>query len=490
MKGYLTARQKTLAICLGIFSMSAHAFDSGSTGADGVLSPTVNTTVELPTSGILNYTTVNIPTGVTVKFKRNVANTPAVILVSGNVTIAGTVDVSGTAASDSGAAGDGSLGDDGQPGMGGPGGFDGGRGGLKGSNSGGAGQGPGGGQGGGLWPNWGPSGGGGAGYGTIGAMAKAVDYHSQDTSRGGARGTTYGSSILQPLIGGSGGGGGAAGINFGGTGGGGGGGAILIASSGTVNVTGSILANGGKGGDYTGSEGAAAGGGGSGGAIRIVASTISGNGTINANGASRGTTPWDEYRGGGGGNGRVRLEAETFTRTSATSPTYSFDVPGTVFLAGMPSLKIVSVAGVAVPEVPTGNADVTLPADTTNPVTVVFQASNVPAGNTVQLTVIPAYGLTTSAITPALAGTTQSSNASVTVTLPAGPSVLQAQTTYTIVAALGDALSVYAENERVERITLMTSLNGPAVAYLETASGKRFEASPAALAIASAGWGA
>ena len=44
------------------------AFNSGSTGADGALSPTVNTEIQLPESGILNYTTVNIPSGVTVKF--------------------------------------------------------------------------------------------------------------------------------------------------------------------------------------------------------------------------------------------------------------------------------------------------------------------------------------------------------------------------------------------------------------------------------------
>ncbi len=59
------------------------AFSSGSSGADGVLAPTVNTEVVLPPSGVLNYTSINIPTGVTVTFRKNTTNTPVVLLVSG-----------------------------------------------------------------------------------------------------------------------------------------------------------------------------------------------------------------------------------------------------------------------------------------------------------------------------------------------------------------------------------------------------------------------
>ena len=39
------------------------------TGVDGAFAPTVNTTVTLPPSGIFNYTSVTIPSGVTVKFR-------------------------------------------------------------------------------------------------------------------------------------------------------------------------------------------------------------------------------------------------------------------------------------------------------------------------------------------------------------------------------------------------------------------------------------
>ena len=65
------------------------AFNSGSTGADGAFNPTTNTSLQMPASGVFNFTTVNIPFGVTVTFIRNAANTPVVILASGNVTITG-----------------------------------------------------------------------------------------------------------------------------------------------------------------------------------------------------------------------------------------------------------------------------------------------------------------------------------------------------------------------------------------------------------------
>jgi hypothetical protein len=54
------------------------AFNSGSTGADGALAPAVPTfEVQVPESGVLNYTSINIPQGTTVKFKKNRLNTPA-----------------------------------------------------------------------------------------------------------------------------------------------------------------------------------------------------------------------------------------------------------------------------------------------------------------------------------------------------------------------------------------------------------------------------
>lgn len=118
MKIKLTLAASAIALALG--STVAQAFTSGSTDSDGAFSPTVNTQLTLPASGIFNFTSVNIPTGVTVTFKKNALNTPVVILASGNVTIAGTLDVTGTSGVATGASGSGNVGDDGLPGEGSP----------------------------------------------------------------------------------------------------------------------------------------------------------------------------------------------------------------------------------------------------------------------------------------------------------------------------------------------------------------------------------
>src|SRR5919108_2609404 len=80
---------------LSVGPVLAQTVNSGSTGADGAFSPTANVTLTLPPSGVFNFTTVNIPAGVTVRFARNAANTPVTMLATGNVTIVGTIDVSG-----------------------------------------------------------------------------------------------------------------------------------------------------------------------------------------------------------------------------------------------------------------------------------------------------------------------------------------------------------------------------------------------------------
>ena len=493
MKSRLFPRLSALATGIALaLPMASWAFSSGSSGADGALAPAVNTEVVLPASGVLNYTSINIPTGVTVTFRKNVTNTPAVLLVSGDAVIAGTINVNGAASAPVGAAGDGVLGDDGQPGAGGPGGFAGGRGGAVGTTAavtvGGAGMGPGGGMAGvGLlsscWNQQVVAGGTGAGYaGTVAPLGSASCF-----GLSGAGGVAYGSSSLLPLVGGSGGGGAGGGASFSGSGGGGGGGALLIAASGTVNVTGSILSNGGASGAAAGSGAGSSGGGGSGGAIRVVATTIAGNGAISATGGGAGTVSSVAYTwvvGTLGSIGRIRLEAETYTRTAASTPVHSFGAPGPIFIAGLPTLAITSIAGVAVPAAPTGVADVSLPASTVNPVAVAIQTTGVPVGNTITITVTPAYGQASAAVSAALTGSTASATANTTVTLPTGPSTLQATVTYTIVASLGDILSRFAQNERVEKISLSALPGQTSKATLITVSGKRFEAPAEALQIA------
>jgi hypothetical protein len=484
------------------------AVNSGSTGADGAFSPTVNTEVVLPESGILNYTTVNIPTGVTVKFKKNTANTPVFILATGNVTIAGKIDITGADGKATGTYGDGVLGDDAQPGVGGPGGYDGGRGGRDDLAQrpdivrGGSGLGPGGGKGG-VEGGDGSSCADGIGYsrymGAGGGYAesaiRAYSHHCVNPPTPlYIAGKAYGSALLQPLLGGSGGGGGRGGRAFSGSGGGGGGGGLLIATSGALSITGSVDATGGDGGGAAGTEVGGHGAGGSGGAIRLVATTISGNGSVLANGGClnhnnqrRQNCGWGGIGGQYGGSpGRIRFEADAVTFTGSSLPTYSVDTPGPIFISGAPSIRIASVAGQNVPANPTGNADVTLPATTTSAIDVVFQTVNVPVGNTVLLRVVPAYGQPIEVLSPAIAGTTAAGTANVSVTLPQGPSTLQATTTYTVVVggtnvAGSPDLSRFARNEAVDKVEITVPLVGEATARLHTVSGKTYDVSYAAL---------
>lgn len=475
------------AISAVLLPAAGFAFNSGSTGADGALAPTVNTAIQLPPSGVLNYTSVTIPAGVIVTFKKNALNTPVHLLVSGDVTVRGTILMRGGAATSTGTYGDGNQADDGIPGDGGPGGFGGGRGGRDDTAlraeiiRSGAGLGPGGGSG----DIDGVDGCNGTRHyksrGVGGAYSTSIDAYSPYC--GGAPryvGSSYGSSLLQPLIGGSGGGGGRGGLNYPGSGGGGGGGALLIAASGVINLvsTGWIDVQGGDAGGVAGTGVGQQGAGGSGGAVRLVATSVTGTGIIYANGGcinrSNAARQGCQLYDAGGSDGRIRIEAENLTYTATTQPAFSVDTPGPVFLSSLPSLRISSVAGSAVSPVPTGTADVTLPATIVNPVTVLFETANVPQGNTILLKVIPAYGFPIEAISPAITGTAAAGNASVQVNLPQGPSTLQAVTTYTVVVAMGEALSRFAQNERVDKVQLIASMGGENQAKLITITGKEY----------------
>ena len=485
--------QSSLIALLFLISPTLWAFDSGSTGTDGALTPLVDTEIQLPPDGVFNYTSVNIPSGVTVTFARNTTNTPVVILASGDVTIDGTLSVAGSMSAHVGASGDGALGDDGLPGLGGPGGFDGGTGGAPFAvNAGGVpeshagyGLGPGAGEGTDqrieFSTSFGCGGGAGAHATNGGGSLGGSSCDSADRALGG---TAYGVETLLPLIGGSGGGGATGGLSFHGTGGGGGGGAILIAVSGTTAVNGTITANGGRSGDVTGTNGGGTGGGGGGGAIRIITTAFAGNGALTATGGAQGNVNYinigfgNTPRGGAGGLGRIRTEYETTTFTGTFSPAVSVDAPGDIFVSGMPSLAITTIGGVAVPASPTGNADVVLPDTAPNPVTVDFATTNVPLGNTIQLTLTPPDEVATTATSGAIAGTVASGTASTSIDVPDGPSTLAAELSFTVVA---DAVnyedySRYADGQPVERIILRAGV-GPQMASTTTfvtKSGKEY----------------
>lgn len=490
------------------------AVNSGSTGANGALTPTASQTVTLPADGVLHYTRVEIPAGVTITFTKNKLNTPVYMLVQGDVIINGTIDIRGGDAKHSGTYMDGVLSDDGQPGLGGPGGFDGGRGGREDAGyraevvNGGAGQGPGGGAGGVVGDavctpstsaySYTPGMGVGGGH-AFPAYRVNTQWCGVTTNVGSQfMGKAYGSNLLQPLIGGSGGGGGRGGLRFAGAGGGGGGGALLIAANGTITLAsgGAIDATGGDGGGVSGENSGYWGAGGAGGAIRLVASRIIGAGLLNANGGCvnysnnrrYGCSYSGEWSGSspganGGSPGRIRLEADTYSYTGTPQGSFTHDAPGPIFLSNAPSLRIVSVAGIDVPAEPTGAADVNLPSAPSGPVTVVFKTYNVPTGNTVILRLAPDSGSVVEVVSPAISGSTAEGTTAVAVKFPPGASTLMAMATYTVDAPLAaaPALSQYANNEKVEQIELTVASEGEPQAKLITASGKRFDVSYAQL---------
>lgn len=387
---------------VGPCGATAQTFNSGSTGADGAFAPTASVRLTIPPDGVFNFTTINIPAGVTVSFaaQAGVRQPPISLLATGNVVVSGWIDVSG---------GNGGAGGNGtqlfsNAGLAGPGGYDGGTGsnGLQ-SSSGAAGLGPGGG---------------------LPGSATAFPGHAGHlvAASGVSGGRAYGDARLVPLIGGSGGGGGASQL-FGttGGGGGGGGGALLLASSGTITLNGSIKATGGVGGP----SGGPAGGSGSGGAVRVVASTLVGNAIIDVSG------------GPGASPGRIRIEAlkNTATVSGGVIGGVTVGTPDAITL-NVVGLRIGAIAGMRAPAAPAGSyatPDVILPAGTTSPVTVALEASQIPLGTTITVTATPLSGAPVLAISTPLAGTAAAATATATLAIPTTqPSVISATASFTL----------------------------------------------------------
>lgn len=330
---------KCLVIILSLYSgasstlshAQARPIPNVSTGADGdFLPPAGITTLAART---FNFRRINIPNGATIKFTRNSSNSPVYFLAQGDVTIDGQIDLSGE------------NGDTVRGGQGGPGAFDGGTPGTAGSQPG-DGLGPGAGAGGtadGTIP------GGDAAYGTAPLAGNPRD------------GQVYGTQLLIPLVGGSGGGGSAASPIFGGAiGGGGGGGAILIASSTRITHTGQILAWGG----YSGARGS-----GSGGAVRLLAPVIEGSGQIQVYGFNTAE-----------GHGRVRCDM--VDRSNFHLSIQPPEAPQTldqflplIFPPNVPTLRVVSVAGQAIPPNASTGFTVTLPLNSAETQPIVLEAS-------------------------------------------------------------------------------------------------------------------
>ncbi|MEX0332449.1 MAG: kelch repeat-containing protein [Puniceicoccaceae bacterium] len=350
-------------------------------------------------TGIYNFTTIDVPANVTVIFTKNAANTPVVWLATGNVTIDGVVNVSGQ----NGFATTLDL----EVAEGGPGGFDGGLGGIafnnSGSYAGSPGQGPGGGT----------------------AGTSPFD-NSLDSGGWGTHYNTYGNNFIIPLIGGSGGGGTPSIETENGSGGGGGGGAILIASSRDIILNGEIRAKGGNRiydnsgtiDDYSGI--------GSGGAVKLVADRLLGTGFIDVRGGDN---------NGGVHLGRIRLEAyerplENNAHTNEPSSSSPVAENFAAFLASQPSLSISSVDGEAVSQPPSGSTatpDVVFSNGGT--VNVVVEGSNVPDGTSITVTVNFAGGSVS--LPTAGTATMTGGTAIVSGVIPSGVGTLEAFAQFT-----------------------------------------------------------
>lgn len=432
------------------------AFDSGSDGSDGTLIVETDQSLQLPPDGVFQFVNLEVRAGATLTFLPNAANTAVFIVAQQDVVIDGTISVDGE---DSPAADQGA--EVGQGGAGGPGAYAGGRGGSPaplGSQSRGGqkGFGPGGGEGG-LFNT--PCTGGGGGYATSGARRNC-------TSGGG--GNVYGINTLIPLIGGSGGGGASAFTEtFPGIGGGGGGGAILIAASNEVAINGRITANGGDSGAVL-SASTRPGGGGSGGAVRIVATTVSGTGLIEVYGGTNPVT-------GSGGLGRIRIEAENLQYFTPTNPAFSHADPGTTFGSDLPTLAITSVAGIAVPAVPTGFDDVRVPETVPNPVTVELTTSKIPLDAQLELLVAPLSGNSTTVSSSGIQGTFESGTASFTVSLPDGFSNLLVTATFTVSVALNEELKRFTNGEDIQFVKVEQHPDGQLSRSLIAYSGNQYK---------------
>ncbi len=465
MKRKILQAMFAVLLCAG-----AHAqVNSGSDGSDGALNPTNKITIDMSDhpDGIYQYTSVNIPPGVTVSFTPNANNTPVVWLVQTDCVVNGSINLAGQSA-------EGKTG-----GAGGCGGFGGGNGQYDSNYPPGSGLGPGGGTvtvGQNLF-------GGNASFATTGDTSSGMYYPP---------GGTYGNNFLIPLIGGSGGGGSADNVRdywgdyvWCGSGGGGGGGAILIASSSTINLGGSIVAHGGScdtASQYIG------GGGGSGGAVRLVASTINGAGSIDCSGGACVTysSPFFDFRNAG--NGRVRLDrlVDNFTGSIQGSETRGFQ-PIIIPAAGQQvQLAITSIAGISVlPNASSSLLDpaVIIPGQQANPIPVVVQCSNIPLNTPITVEVHPAIGATVTAVGLNTAGTQASSTATIPVNMPRGGGVILAQTVTPITfASLGNGEKYKslaktgwtADGERFAKVELtVTPAGKQRIVYL-TASGKRY----------------
>jgi hypothetical protein len=340
--------------------------------------------------GKYEFTSITVPYPVQVRFVKDAANSPVEWHATGDVLIDGYIVVDGQDAPTNSGAG--------LFAAGGPGGANGGIGGVRFDVSG----------------SYAGTPGAGAGGGAPGVTSNQFAQH-------GTFSGIYGNALQQPLLGGSGGGGGGSSASANGGNGGGGGGAIGIYSSRDITVNGVINADGGRN-DHTGGDG----GDGSGGGILLRADRVLGSGSLWARSG----------RSSISNNTAGRIRVEAFYRPLAVnaSPAPSATAPvESITGAIVPTLTVLTVDGENVVQPPSGNPnspDVVF--SEAGEVTIVVQGTDIPEGTAVTLLIagtgtiinLPESG--DPAVT--LDGSGQ---ATFTTTVPAGVGTIQAFATFT-----------------------------------------------------------
>ena len=180
----LSQRLRRAALAITFFAalslaeaLHGQSFDAGSNGSLGDVVITTNTTLKLPDDGKLHFKNLTVNSGVTLSFNRNVHNTPVFILSQSNVVVDGTISVDGANLTVN------------TGGLGGPGGFDGGKPGFGAEVPPGFGYGPGGGP---------------AGRNSCNQVAGDAMSGSYGSQLNALSGSTYGNTLLIPMVGGSG----------------------------------------------------------------------------------------------------------------------------------------------------------------------------------------------------------------------------------------------------------------------------------------------
>jgi len=332
----------------------------------------------------------------------------------------------------------------------------------------------------------GPQASGNPGFGPAGGAGGALGGYCYGTSIsvGQSAGESPLSSTLTPILGGSGGGGGAqapeASCGLGktnGGGGGGGGGALLLAASQQISF-GYYTQIDLRGGDAGSSQCTCyGGGGGTAGNLRMVAPTLvspsagyysyvylyGGNGS---------------YYAGQGAGGKVRIEGDatqlqlSINGQLAGSPSLS-STATSVTPTTTPILRIAQVDSMSVPISPSGNVatpDVTFQTAPSGPVAVTLNASHIPVGTVAKVRVTPQVGSFSEVNTTSFSGTTESSTASASVTIPAGYGTISASATF---SCNDQICALLPQRERATAVVEVVASAAGSRAFIVTKDGRR-----------------